>query len=212
VRADRCETIDDTTESPDPDPLPQCGNDADDDGDSLIDFPDDLGCARASDDLELDCEDSDPVVPLSDPVVTGTTSGATNDFVPSCSSGSTAPDLVFSLQTPGNLTSLHVDTNGSVFDTVIYVKADGCDGADIGCDDDGGDGLQSLLDFTSLSAGTYFIFVDGFGGGEGSYTLNVSGVIANNQPCVPALETSGLLTCGTGRTCTDAGAMGFRCM
>jgi hypothetical protein len=49
-----CTSIDDDDETDPPTP-PQCANTIDDDGDLLIDYPDDPGCLNAGDDNEEDC-------------------------------------------------------------------------------------------------------------------------------------------------------------
>lgn len=203
-----CTSVLDDSESPDPAPLPQCADGMDNDGDTFTDYDSDPGCSRASDNLELDCEETDPIVEISLPVTTGTTAGKVHDFTPSCSASSTAPDVVHTIQFPGTLTSFHADTGGSGYDTVLYVKRDGCDGADLGCNDDA-IGLQSQVDLTSVAAGTLFIFVDGFSTGAGAYSLNVSGVIAAMQPCDPDQVTAGIFSCASG-TCQDLGT-GFKC-
>jgi hypothetical protein len=204
-----CEGLLDDAEAPDPSPLPECADSVDNDGDSLIDYAADPGCARAADDLELDCTDADAVIEVTGPITSGTTAGKAHDFTPSCASSSIAADVVHTLQFPGNLTSLHVDTGGSGYDTVLYVKAAGCDGPDIACNDDS-IGLQSSVNIGALTAGTVFIFVDGFSSSSGTYSLNINGVITTGQTCNPAQVTAGLLSCAAGTSCTDLGA-GFKC-
>ena len=66
-----------------------------------------------------------------------------------------------------------VDTNGSAFDTSLAVF-DGCGGIEIECDDDGGDGLQSLLTFDAVEGIEYRIRVAGFGGATGIYNLQIT--------------------------------------
>ena len=117
--------------------------------------------------------------------ITGTTVGATNDFSPSCSSTSTAPEIVHELNFPGDLQSLTVTTDGSAYDTVVYIRGAECTAADFDCDDDGGAGLQSLMALTDVPAGLYFIFVDGFSANSGAYTLGVSGVIKAGEASTP---------------------------
>ncbi len=66
-----------------------------------------------------------------------------------------------------------VDTNGSSFDTSLAVF-DACGGVEIECDDDGGDGLQSLLTFDAVEGTEYRIRVAGFGGATGTYNLLIT--------------------------------------
>ena len=136
---------------------------------------------------------------------TGTTVGATHDFTPSCSSGSTAPERVFTLTVPGNLSSLTVDTAGSTYDTVLYIKGNDCGGPDLACNDDSG-GLQSQVMLTNAAAGTYFIFVDGFSSSSGPFMLHVAGIISAGQACDPVQIQAGILTCAAGTTCTSSGS------
>ncbi|MCG8588006.1 MAG: hypothetical protein MJE66_01815, partial [Proteobacteria bacterium] len=141
----------------------QCADGLDNDGDGLTDYPLDPGCAAASDDAELECEDSDPIVAIAGTPTTGSTIGATDDFTPSCSASSTATEIAHSLAFPGALDSLHIDTIGSAYDTVLYVKRDGCVAVDLACDDDGsGVGTTSAIDLAAVDAGTLFLFVDGW--------------------------------------------------
>ncbi len=213
-----CDSVLDDSESPDPSPLPECADGTDNDGDTFTDFPDDPGCSRAADDLELDCEDSDPVGAIAGPLTTGSTATATHDFTPSCISSSTAPDLVFQLQFPGQLDSLSIDTFTSSYDTALYIKAEGCDVADIACDDDDG-GLQSRIATDStgtaqipapVAPGSYFVFVDGFSSASGAFNLNISGTITAGAECDPDQVSSGMFTCASG-SCVDDGGT-FRCM
>ncbi len=203
-----CTSILDDDET-DPATEPQCGNGLDDDGDSLVDYPADPGCARASDPLEQDCNDSDPIVDVSHLAsYSSTTASAHDDFSPSCSAGSAAPDVVHRLTFPGHLDLLQVDTNSSPLDSVVSIKAGGCDAVDYACDDDSGTpDTESLILKSNVPAGTYFLVVDGWHTSAGAYNLHVSGTITAGQPCDP-LQT--FLTCGGGTTCTDVGA-GFHC-
>jgi hypothetical protein len=52
-------------------------------------------------------------------------------------------------------------TLGSSFDTVLYVRSDSCTGDEVECDDDGGDDLDSYIG-RDLTAGTYYVFLDGY--------------------------------------------------
>lgn len=205
-----CDSISDGDETDDcPAGLtcPLCSNGIDDDGDTLIDFPLDPGCNAASDVFEEDCEDSDPLVAITATVTTGDTTGLTNDFSPSCSSTSTAPEVAHQINIPGELASLSVTTDGSAYDTVLYIRAAECTAADFDCDDDGGAGTQSLIELADVSAGLYFIFVDGFSANSGSYTLTVSGVLKTGEACL----LGGVFTCEVGSTCDGATCLLNQC-
>jgi hypothetical protein len=155
----------------------------------------------ASDDDEQSCLDSDPIVSVTMSSVAGTTSTATNDFTPSCSSGSTANDIAHEIFFPGALDSLVVNTDGSSYDTVLYMRANVCSAVDFDCDDDGGAGLQSQLDLTNVPAGVYYFIVDGFTSNSGAYNLNISGVVRSGQACDSTQIAAGIVACAAGTTC-----------
>jgi hypothetical protein len=57
-----------------------------------------------------------------------------------------------------------------------FVVVHGPDGAELAMDDDGGDGLNSYLEFQAASAGAYFVEVRGFSeDAEGSYSITITG-------------------------------------
>jgi hypothetical protein len=108
--------------------------------------------------------------------------------------------------------SLTLDTEGSsVSDTQIELWSGTCTTA-LGCDDDGGTSLLSLLTVNNLAAGTYAISVAAYStSSNGPFTLNVHGTIASGSSCESPLVTTGVLACATGTTCQ--GTVGMRkCM
>ena len=199
-----CDSPSDNDESdncPDGPDCPQCGNGVDDDGDMLIDYNSDSGCSAASDDIEEDCDtETDGLLVLDSPTISGSTADATNDFTPQCSS-STARDVVFTLTVPGALTSLRLDTDDSVLDTVLSLKFAECSATDLVCDDDGLGSNDSVINATNLEPGSYFIIVDGWSSSFGDFNLNTSGVIRAGALCDEAQVTSGLLRCEDGHAC-----------
>lgn len=106
------------------------------------------------------------------PVATGTTVGAPNTLIPSCRGGSTAGERVFRWRAPtsGRFT---FDTNGSTYDTTLYVQTV-CGGMDLACDDDSGTGLQSQVILPVRAGQVLFVVVDGFGMSEGNFQLNIT--------------------------------------
>lgn len=57
-----------------------------------------------------------------------------------------------------------------------YIAMHGPDGAELAADDDGGDGLNSYLEFQAASAGSYYLEVRGFSeDAEGTYSVNIMG-------------------------------------
>lgn len=103
----------------------------------------------------------------------GSTTGYAHDFVASCpTTDHAAPDAVFTFTLAAEAT-VHLDTNGSAFDTVLSIRTACADQTtELECDDDDGDGLQSLIERV-LPAGTYYVIVDGYSAtSAGSFVLN----------------------------------------
>ncbi len=187
----------------------KCGNGLDDDCDGRIDCADsgcflDPACPVGPEicnngldddfDGEIDCADSDcrttPVCVVkqgncstaklitASGTYTGDTTGDASDTEGEC--GGAAGEAVFRLQLSAP-TRVHLDTNGTSFDSTLYVRKGSCTaGKEIGCDDDsGGVNRSASLDFVLLAPGSYFVFVDGFtvdptlGPDEGPFALNV---------------------------------------
>ena len=122
---------------------------------------------------------------------TGSTVGFTDDYDEVCPyTGSTSPDVVYEL-TIGDLEgSLIIDLCESYYDTKVYVYKDDADTTLFACNDDfctasHGQTYTSYLELSpdSLVAGTYFIVIDGYGGAEGEYALEVS--VSEPPPPMP---------------------------
>jgi hypothetical protein len=66
-------------------------------------------------------------------------------------------------------------TTGTDFDTVVYVLSEPCGGAELGCDDDGGNGSDSRVTVTLRAGQTVTVVVDGYSSNDyGSYRLQVA--------------------------------------
>ncbi len=128
--------------------------------------------------------DETPVIPGDGEPITGETRGTSSRTGPvpmvggtGCMGGMPSPEDVYTLEL-SERSSVHLDTLGSGFDTIIYVRDD-CESIDpaaqVACNDDailnGAPQLFSSID-VSLDRGTYFVFVDGFNGDRGDYVLN----------------------------------------
>ena len=200
-----CATVDDNDESDDCPSGPNCAacsNGTDDDGDGQIDYGADIGCGSAGDNVEEDCDgELDAIISLTVPSTVGSTAGGSDDFVASCRTGSDGPDTVHILDVPGQLQSLHLDTNGSAFDTVLYIKAAECSADDMDCDDSSGSGSAAAIDLDGVEPGQYYVIVDGFSDAGGDYLLNVSGVIADGESCDPA--SIDMFSCQHGSACQN---------
>ena len=76
---------------------------------------------------------------------------------------------------------MHLDSKGTGFDSVLYVRLGNCgEGPQLACDDDSaGSKWAASLDFDVLYPGTYYVFLDGFtvdaqfGANEGATVLHV---------------------------------------
>ncbi len=172
---------------------PVCGNGDDDDLDGKTDYPADTSCTSASATSES-CTTTEPILELTTPITTGTTVGGTNDVGPACgSSTNTAPDRVYGLDLP-SLTSLAIVTSPS-FDAVTALYDSSCGGTALACQD------SSDITRAATPAGRYFVVVDGWGSGSGTYSLTVSGVIATGASCESSLVQAGGLRCADGFAC-----------
>lgn len=190
---------DDCTPTPAGPNCPECGDGRDNDADGKIDYPMDTQCLAASSTSEA-CPVHELVASLTMPTTTGDTTGATDDFQPTCAFGTGAPDLTYRLDVP-TLTSLSVSISTTTWFSYMELLNSTCGGAAIAC--------ANPISQTGVAAGTYFLVVDGDTSTDvGPFTLTVAGKIANNQSCESALAQSGALTCSTGYAC--AGTMGSR--
>jgi hypothetical protein len=175
----------------------QCGNGRDDDCDRLVDCAD-PDCAP-----DPVCTPMGPAndvcagaAPLAVPAtVRGMTVGARNDYTPvvmgfpGCGGGA-GPDVVYAF-TVLRATPLVVEVTGEGFDPVVYVRRGDCTGGpQTACNDDF-QGLNSRATFTA-APGTYFVVVDGFGGGDqGAFTLRVSVGAPPAEVCDNRLDDDG---------------------
>lgn len=179
---------------------PQCADGVDNDGDGLADA-DDPNCTAPSVPSE-GCDSSEPVLTLTQPITTATTTGATNDAAPTCgATTNTAPDQMWSLQVP-LMRSLTI-THTSSWDAAIALYDSTCGGTALACVDDA-ISTPEVLTVQNLAPGTYHYLTDGYSSSSGSYTITVSGVIAFGASCEVPLADSGAITCGDGFACTGA--------
>ncbi len=132
--------------------------------------------------------------------VVGDTSLAGNTTSSGECGGTTGPDLVytFTLNSPQNLTA-QVTPGDQKFNPVLYLRkvCDG-DGTELACDEKGA-GMPALVDLV-LQPGSYFLWVDGYFGTKGPFTLDLT------LAAPPAAPANG--TCQTAETLvfTNGGA------
>ncbi len=113
---------------------------------------------------------------------TGTTSGASG-FAGTCAVTNGSPDQVYQW-TPATSGTAIIGTCGGTtsFDTALYVRAGSCQGPQVACNDDTAgcattepnDHHASRATLTVTAGQTYFIVVDGYNGGSGTYTLTIT--------------------------------------
>ncbi len=110
-------------------------------------------------------------IPAAGGLFHGSTTGMADDASAGCG-GAGAPDAVYRLTLAA---SKHVvlATDGSGFDTALHVHRDACTATAQYCDDDGGEGVDSLIDQV-LAEGTWYVVVDGYSSGGGEYFLDVT--------------------------------------
>ena len=131
-------------------------------------------CAGA---ITLGCGDND----------SSTTCDATDGDAPSSCAGGGTPEAGVWYRFVGNGQIVTVSTAGSAFDTQLNVYSGSC-GA-LSCvdgDDDGGPGTTSEITFCALSGTIYYIYLDGFGGANGTYLITIT--------CEPDVEDP-MITC-----------------
>lgn len=92
---------------------------------------------------------------------TGDNTKARDNLDGSCSEVQGGRDVIFRF-TPPAAGEYTISTIGSSYDTVVYVREAGCSFTEIGCDDDSGIGLTSLLDVTLEASQEVTVVVDAF--------------------------------------------------
>ena len=123
-----------------------------------------------------------------DTLITGSTVGFTNDYDEVCPySGSTSPDVVYKLVLADSVNGLIIDLCESFYDTKVYMYLEDSlatgDTTNIACNDDycsasHGQSWTSYIElghqlFGGVSAGTYYIVIDGYFGDAGEYAMDV---------------------------------------
>ncbi len=102
--------------------------------------------------------------------VQGSTVGGTDVRVPSCGSAPGTPDQIWTFTAPTTATyRIHMDSD---YDGVLAVYPVGAPDP-LMCNDDTGSTRASEIEGSLIAGQRYEIVVDGYGGGEGSYTLRL---------------------------------------
>jgi len=157
-----------------------CDDRLDNDQDGASDCLD-SDCAGAPACLEGAGSCEEPFVVKRPGTVIGELAGSGATFEGSCG-GTAGTDVVWSWTAPRD-GAVCLDTVGSTFDTVLYVRQGDCGtGAEVGCDDNGL-GLWSRLQLDATAGTTYSVFVDARVAAEGTYHLNLQ-----DGPCAALTE------------------------
>ena len=115
---------------------------------------------------------------------TGSTAGASDDYLSSCAWAVGGPDEVYAF-TPASDMAVNVSLCGSSFDTVLIIYEGNCSGAEMACDDDGCEfaGPSQLLGVPLTGGTTYYFVVDGcFDISSGDYQIAVEEVAPPPPP------------------------------
>jgi len=134
-------------------------------------------------------------------VPSGSTTGYTNDFTPTCDPSSTAPDASYIWTAPASGTYTF-STGGSAFDTVLHLRQYNNSGQTLpgACNDDANGTLQSSVTIPLSSGQVVIIVVDGYGNkstsNQGTYFLTIT-----PPPCVIAGVTYANGTINPSNTC-----------
>lgn len=100
----------------------------------------------------------------------GMTAGSCSLLISGC--GGSGPEHTFEW-TPAVSGPATIELCGSSFDTVLYIRAGGCTGSQLTCNDDAC-GAQSRITPSVTAGQPYTIVVDGYGGANGPFVLTVT--------------------------------------
>lgn len=168
----------------------QCQNGADDDADGFTDLSD-PGCSNAADNDETlfapSCNGvGSPIYDVTfantslDVVVTGSTVGVPNayaptDFTDDCTSATGGEMvLMYRVLSPISVMTISTWNPGTTFDTVLYVRLNGCGpGAPEACNDEQFFSSRAELTLINVTPGDYYIIVDGWNGASGNVELTI---------------------------------------
>jgi len=110
----------------------------------------------------------------------GSTEFYMDDYDEACPyTGSTSPDVVYRYDATEDM-AIDIDLcgEGTYYDTKVYVYENEV-GALVGCNDDACNNshqswLSQIVGQPLMAGNTYYIVIDGYGGGSGEYELNIS--------------------------------------
>jgi hypothetical protein len=157
----------------DPPEVPQCADGIDNDNDGDIDWPADDDCTGAGAERELPlCIFTEVLSEVGQQggQVMYDTRGQPTVGRALCGGGGGQSVVAITLD---RASALRATIIASTHDTLIHLRRV-CDDAasELACNDDF-NGLNSQISVARLEAGTYFLFLDGFGGGSGTGTVDI---------------------------------------
>ena len=117
----------------------------------------------------------------------GSTATVDNTFFGTCG-GNTANDETFTFTAP-NAGVFQIDTEGSAYDTVLYVLNGDCSGPQIVCNDDTGGMMHSRVNVNLANGQEIVIVVDGAGIASGDFTLNILEATDSGNCCTTHATT-----------------------
>jgi hypothetical protein len=145
-----------------------CADGADEDGDGAADCLD--GDCTSVADCDTSFADYDLGSATGTGVAAGTTIGGGDDVTPTCPASTGAEDVTYSWIAPSAGTWTF-DLSGSSYDTALVVLSP--DGAELACDDDGGDATTSLVTTVARAGQLFLLGIDGSGTEAGTYSLSI---------------------------------------
>jgi hypothetical protein len=131
-------------------------------------------------------------LPLGSPAATGSTTDRSDTARGTCVSG-TGNDIAFEWVAPYD-DWYSIDTFGSSFDTVLYLRDAACDGPELACSDNAGGTTQSEIIRQFTKGRRVAIYVDGKANDKGSVVVNIKRITCptndiTGQP-LPLLQLS----------------------
>jgi hypothetical protein len=105
-------------------------------------------------------------------VASGNTSTQQNVTSGACG-GEQAGEVSYLFTAPA-AASYTFTTQGSSYDTLIYLRDGSCFGPELGCDDDGGGDMTSRVQLMLAAGQDVVLFVDGWGSSVGAYVLRIN--------------------------------------
>src|SRR5438552_9408301 len=153
---------------------------------------------------------SPTVIPSQGGTLTGATRG-TSTLAGGCGVTSGSAEKVFQwTPTVSGTATVQTCGSGTTFDTVLYMRSGTCGGgAEVACNDDAcanstGAGVASRITPAVTAGQTYYIVVDGYGSGQGTFSLTVvpPGVTATTSTSTSTTTTSTTTTTTSTTTTT----------